>query len=174
MIYQLNDDIPQIEQATFIAPSADIIGKVILKKNVSIWFNTVVRADFAKIIIGENSNIQDGCVLHVDVDKPMIIGNNVTVGHKVMLHDCTIGDGSLIGMNAVILSGAKIGKHCLIGANALVTENMEIPDGHIALGSPVKTIKPINEATQAQISSAAKHYVDNGVNFTSGLKPLGL
>jgi len=172
MIYQLNNDIPQVEQAAFIAPSADIIGKVILKKNVTIWFNTVIRADFDKIIIGENTNIQDGCVLHVDSGKPMFIGNNVTVGHKVMLHDCTIGDGSLIGMNAVILGGAKIGKHCLIGANALVTENMEIPDGHVALGSPVKIIKPISEAAQAQIFSAAKHYVDNGVNFTSGLKPL--
>lgn len=173
MIYQLNNDIPQVDQAGFIAPSADVIGKVILKKNASIWFNTVVRADFDEIIIGENSNIQDGCVLHVDTGRPMYIGNNITVGHKVTLHDCTIGDGSLIGMNAVILSGAKIGKNCLIGANALVTENMEIPDGHIALGSPVKTIKPINEVTQAKIFSAAQHYVDNCVNFTSGLKPVG-
>jgi len=172
MIYQLNNDIPEIDQASFIAPSADIIGKVILKKNASIWFNTVVRADFAEIIIDENTNIQDGCVLHVDIDKPMYIGKNVTVGHKVMLHDCTIGDGSLIGMNAVVLSGAKIGKNCIVGANALVTENMEIPDGHIALGSPVKVIKPLDEATQAKLSVAAEHYVDNGMNFTAGLKAI--
>lgn len=172
MIYQLNNDIPQVDQAAFIAPSADVIGKVILKKNASIWFNCVVRADFDEIIIGENTNIQDGSVLHVDTGKPMVIGNNVTVGHKVMLHDCTIGDGSLIGMNAVILGGAKIGKNCLIGANALVTENMEIPDGHMALGSPVKMIKPISEDIQAKIFSSAQIYVDNGVNFTSGLKPI--
>lgn len=172
MIYQLNNDIPQVDQAAFIAPSADVIGRVILKKNASIWFNTVLRADHDEIIIGKNTNIQDGSVLHVDAGKPLHIGNNVTVGHKVMLHDCTIGDGSLIGMNAVVLSGAKIGKNCLIGANALVTENMVIPDGHIALGSPVKTIKPINEAMQVKLFSAAQHYVDNGVNFTSGLKPI--
>ena len=172
MIYQLNNDIPEIDQASFIAPSADVIGKVILKKNASIWFNTVVRADFAEIVIDENTNIQDGCVLHVDVDKPMYIGKNVTVGHKVMLHDCTIGDGSLIGMNAVILGGAKIGKNCIVGANALVTDNMEIPDGHMALGSPVKVIKSLDETTQAKISAAAEHYVNNGVNFTVGLKPL--
>jgi carbonic anhydrase/acetyltransferase-like protein (isoleucine patch superfamily) len=173
MIYQLNDDIPQVDQAAFIAPSADIIGKVILKKNVSIWFNCVLRADYDEIVIGENTNIQDGCVLHVDADKPMFIGENVTVGHKVMLHDCIIGDGSLIGMNAVILGGAKIGKNCLIGANSLVTENMVIPDGHMALGSPVKVIKPISEDIQTKISSAAQLYVDNGKNFTSGLKAIG-
>ena len=159
MIYQLNDDIPQVDQAAFIAPSADIIGKVILKKNVSIWFNCVLRADYDEIVIDENTNIQDGCVLHVDAGKPMFIGKNVTVGHKVMLHDCTIGDGSLIGMNAVILGGAKIGKNCLIGANSLVTENMVIPDGHMALGSPVKVMKPISEDIQT--------------NFTSGLKAIG-
>lgn len=172
MIYQLHNDIPDIAQASFIAPSADVIGKVTLKQNTSVWFNTVIRADFAEITIDENTNIQDGCVLHVDEDKPMYIGKNVTVGHKVMLHDCTIGDGSLIGMNAVVLGGAKIGKNCIIGANALVTEKMEIPDGHMALGSPVKVIKPLDAATQAKLSAAAQHYVHNSMSFTAGLKPL--
>jgi carbonic anhydrase/acetyltransferase-like protein (isoleucine patch superfamily) len=173
MIYQLNNDIPKVDEAAFIAPSADIIGKVTLKKNVTIWFNVVIRADCDVIVIDENTNIQDGSVLHVDEGKPMYIGKNVTVGHKVMLHDCIIGDGSLIGINAVVLSGAKIGKNCLVGANALVTENMEIPDGHMAIGSPVKIIKPLDEASQMKLLSAAQHYVDNGTDFTANLKPIG-
>ena len=118
MKYKINDKSPQVADSCFVAPSADLIGDVLMQDNASIWFNCVLRADNATISIGENSNIQDGSILHVDPDFPIAIAANVTVGHKVMLHGCSIGEGSLIGMNAVVLNGAKIGQNCIIGANA--------------------------------------------------------
>ncbi|MEM7359572.1 MAG: gamma carbonic anhydrase family protein [Pseudomonadota bacterium] len=172
MKYQLDDKQPQIDDSCFVAPSADLIGAVIMHKNASVWFNCVLRADNEPITVGENSNVQDGSVLHVDPGFPIEIGPNVTVGHKVMLHGCTIGENTLIGMNATVLNGAKIGKNCVIGANALVTENMEIPDGQMVLGSPGKVVKELDEKTIAMLRGGAQHYVDNGRRYRSGITVL--
>ncbi|GLX86917.1 gamma carbonic anhydrase family protein [Thalassotalea loyana] len=172
MIFQLANHIPTIAETCFIAPTASVIGRVTLKDNASVWFNVVIRADCDDVVIGENSNIQDGSILHVDENFPLEIGKNVTVGHKVMLHGCTIGENSLIGMNAVVLNGAKIGKNCLIGANALVTEGMEIPDGHMVLGSPAKIVKPLDEKTKGLLQLSASHYVKNAEHFAQHLKPI--
>lgn len=159
MIYALGDYAPEIGEHCFVAPDAAVIGQVVTGCDVSIWFNVVVRGDNATISIGDASNVQDGAVLHVDPGIPLTIGKRVTIGHKVMLHGCTIGDDSLIGMNAVILNNAVIGRNCLIGANALVTENMQIPDGSLVLGSPAKIVKTVSEEAMAMISSGVQSYV---------------
>ena len=173
MIYQLGELSPKISKSCFIAPNASVIGNVELDDNTSVWFNVVIRADLAKVKIGENSNIQDGCVLHVDEGFPITVARNVTIGHKVMLHGCSIGEGSLIGINAVILNGAKIGKNCLVGANALVTENMIIPDGSLVLGSPAKVIKQLDEKAKLMIAEGAAHYVHSNHKYTKELKQIG-
>ena len=134
------------------------------------WFNCVLRADNEPITIAENSNIQDGSILHVDDGFPINIAANVTVGHKVMLHGCTIGEGTLIGMNAVILNGVKIGKNCLIGADALLTEGMEIPDGSMVLGSPGKVVKQLDQKTQAMLKMGAAHYTQNSELYLDQLQ----
>lgn len=170
MIYSLGDRRLQARGDFFVADSADVIGSVILEKNVSIWFNAVVRGDSDLITIGENSNIQDGSVLHADVGVPLTIGRNVTVGHKVMLHGCTIGDGSLIGINAVILNGAKIGKHCIIGAGALIPEGKEIPDFSLVMGSPGKVVREVSEPQKMMLEMSAMHYVENFKRFKRDLK----
>ncbi|ASP49092.1 gamma carbonic anhydrase family protein [Cognaticolwellia beringensis] len=170
MIYRLADLVPSLNESNFIAPNATLIGDVTLGKQTSIWFNVVIRADVASINIGEHTNIQDGSILHVDAQYPMTIGNKVTVGHKVMLHGCTIGDNTLIGMNAVVLNGANIGKNCLIGANSLVTENMQVPDGHLVIGSPAKIIKPLDESTREMFTKSAMHYVENGERYLKELQ----
>ena len=172
MIYRLADLVPNLNESNFIAPNATLIGDVTLGKDTSVWFNVVIRADVASINIGESSNIQDGSVLHVDAQFPMSIGRNVTIGHKVMLHGCTIGENTLVGMNAVVLNGANIGKNCLIGANSLVTENMQVPDGHLVLGSPAKIIKALDESTQEMFTQSAIHYVENGQRYLKDLVPV--
>ncbi len=169
MIYALGTHTPKIGEHCFVAPDASVIGQVVTGRDVSIWFNAVLRADNESIIIGDASNIQDGAVLHVDPGVPLKIGKNVTIGHKVMLHGCTIGDGSLIGMNAVILNNAVIGKNCLIGANALVTENMRIPDGSLVLGSPAKVIKPLGEAALTVMAGGVQSYVNKIDVYVNGL-----
>ncbi|GHA04627.1 gamma carbonic anhydrase family protein [Arenicella chitinivorans] len=169
MIFKLDDTQPEIADTCFVAPSASLIGAVKMAANASVWFNCVLRADNEPIVIGENSNVQDGSVLHVDPGYPIEIAANVTIGHKVMLHGCVIGEGTLIGMNAVVLNGARIGRNCLIGANALVTENMEIPDGSMVLGSPAKVVKTLDEKLQVRLAEGAKHYVDNGARYRTGL-----
>ncbi|MFT7431067.1 MAG: carbonic anhydrase/acetyltransferase-like protein (isoleucine patch superfamily) [Colwellia sp.] len=173
MIYQLGELSPRISKNCFIAPNATVIGNVDLSENVSIWFNVVIRADLAQVKVAKNSNIQDGSILHVDEGFPINIAENVTIGHKVMLHGCTIGEGSLIGINAVVLNGAKIGKNCLIGANALVTENMVIPDGSLVLGSPAKVIKQLDEKTQEMIAAGTAHYVKSNHQYRKELKQIG-
>lgn len=170
MNYKLGEHAPIIDDTCFVAPSADLIGQVTLKPNASVWFNCVLRADNEPIMVGENANIQDGSILHVDSGFPIVIGNDVTVGHKVMLHGCTIGEGTLIGMNAVVLNGANIGKQCLIGANTLVTENMEIPDGSMVLGSPAKIVKQLDEQTKTLLKMGAEHYVQNGLHYKAELE----
>ncbi|MGK0380366.1 MAG: carbonic anhydrase/acetyltransferase-like protein (isoleucine patch superfamily) [Flavobacteriales bacterium] len=170
MIYSLGDDHVQLAEGVYIAPGAHVIGKVVIQQNSSVWFNAVVRGDCDVITIGENSNVQDGSILHTDVGVPLTIGKGVTIGHKVMLHGCEIGDYSLIGINTVVLNGAKIGQYCVIGANSLITENMQIPDGSLVMGSPAKIIKTIPEQQQKMLEQSAQHYVDNAKRFTTQLK----
>jgi carbonic anhydrase/acetyltransferase-like protein (isoleucine patch superfamily) len=169
MIYNLGDSRVKNEGACFIAPDAAVIGNVHLKHNASVWFGVVIRGDNDLISIGENSNIQDLSVLHTDPGCPLTIGTNCTIGHKVMLHGCTIGDNSLIGINAVILNGAVIGKNCLIGAGALVTEGKVIPDGSLVLGSPCKVARQLNSEQIKNLSLSAEGYVANGRRFSNEL-----
>ena len=172
MLYRLGDNEVEIAgEDYFVAPSADVIGNVRLENNASVWFNAVIRGDNDPIVIGENSNVQDCSVLHTDVGYPLTIGKNVTIGHKVMLHGCTIGDNSLIGINAVVLNGAKIGKNCLIGANSLVTEGKEIPDGSLVMGSPAKVLKTLTEEQQASLLKSAEVYVEKFKQFKNELSP---
>ena len=171
MLYNIDEQKPQLIGSPFIAPNATLIGEVTVEDTASVWFNVVIRADKDLIHIGKESNIQDGSVLHVDPGFPLKVGRQVTVGHKVILHGCTIGDGSLIGMNAVILNGAKIGKGCLIGANALVTENMEVPDGSMVLGSPGKVVRSLDDATRQSLLESARGYIENGQRYKVGLQP---
>lgn len=169
MLYQLESKQVQLPEDYFIAASAVVIGNVALGKDVSIWFNAVIRGDSELIVIGEACNIQDGAVLHTDPGYPMTLGKGVTVGHQAMLHGCNVGDYSLIGINAVVLNGAKIGSHCIIGANALVTEHMEIPDGSLVMGSPAKIKRNLNLEQQQALELQARHYVQNGHRFKQGL-----
>ena len=170
MIYQLGADKVMLGENTYIAPGAHVIGKVILHDNSSIWFNAVLRGDCDPIVIGEGSNVQDGAILHTDYGFPMHIGKGVTIGHKVMLHGCEVGDYSLIGINAVVLNGAKIGHHCVIGANALVTEGMEIPDYSVVMGSPAKVVKSIKPEQAEMLETSAVHYQNNAKRFKRDLK----
>lgn len=157
----------------FVAPNATVIGNVVLENNASIWFNAVVRGDNDLITIGEDSNIQDGSVLHTDPGVKLTIGKGVTVGHLVMLHGCTIGDYSLIGINAVVLNGAKIGRYCIIGANSFIPERAEIPDGSIVMGSPGKVVKQIQDFHKNILEASAAHYVENARRYREQLKPQG-
>ena len=170
MIYRLDDRRVVRHGTTFIAPSATVIGSVVLHDGASVWFNAVVRGDNDPIVIGPESNIQDGSVLHTDEGVPLTIGRGVTVGHKVMLHGCTIGDYSLIGINAVVLNRAKIGSFCIVGANALVPEGKEIPPNVIAMGAPAKVIRPIRDADRQRIQEGIDFYVDNQRRFAGRMK----
>ena len=172
MLYRLGHLIPKTGARLFVAPGAAVIGNVILEEDVSIWFNVVVRGDNDVIRIGQGSNVQECSVLHVDEGFPMDIGQRVTVGHKAMLHGCTIGDDSLIGMNAVVLNGAVIGKQCLIGANALVTEGMQVPDGSLVLGSPGKVVKTLDEAAFVTMAAGARNYIDKISVYSESLEAL--
>lgn len=169
MKYTLENKKVVAGENVFIAPGSHIIGDVELKDNASVWFNAVIRGDCDKITVGEDSNIQDGSVLHADEGVPLTIGKGVTVGHKVMLHGCDIGDYSLVGINAVILNGAKIGKYCVIGANSLITEGMEIPDGSVVMGSPGKVVKQISDQNKAMLEGSARHYVKNAKRYLADL-----
>ncbi|WP_308368140.1 MULTISPECIES: gamma carbonic anhydrase family protein [unclassified Microbulbifer] len=173
MLYKLGEKQPQLEgEGHYIAPGARVIGDVQLLGHSSVWFNAVVRGDCDRITIGEYSNIQDGAVLHTDPGIPLTIGKGVTVGHKVMLHGCGIGDYSLIGINAVVLNGARIGKCCIVGANALVTEGTEIPDYSLVLGTPGKVVKTLDESTFELLKASSDHYAANGRYFSEQLTPV--
>ena len=169
VLYQLDENRVQLPEQYFIAESAVVIGNVALGKNVSIWFNAVIRGDEEMIVIGEDCNIQDGAVLHTDPGYPMRLGKGVTIGHKAVIHGCNVGDYSLVGINAVVLNGAKIGDHCIIGANSLITENMEIPDGSLVMGSPAKIKRNLTFQEQQELELQAQHYVQNGHRFKQGL-----
>jgi carbonic anhydrase/acetyltransferase-like protein (isoleucine patch superfamily) len=171
MIYQLEDRRVSLRGGGhYIAPNASVIGSVTLEENVTIWFNVVIRADCDSIRIGAGTNIQDGSVVHVDPGFPVNIGRNVTVGHKAMIHGCTIGDGSLIGINSVVLDGAKIGKGCLVGANALVPANMEVPDGAMVIGSPARVKRILSAEEQLLLQHNADHYIANGRTYSTHLQ----
>lgn len=169
-VYALGDATPDLHPDTWIAPDANMIGKVVLEAGASIWFGSTLRGDNEEIRIGAGSNVQENCVMHTDMGFPLSVGTNCTIGHKVMLHGCTIGDNSLIGMGATILNGAKIGKNCLIGAGALITEGKVIPDGSLVMGAPGKVVRDLNEAAIKGLTGAALHYQDNMRRFRDQLK----
>lgn len=171
-IYALGDIRPQFGPGSWIADNATVIGAVRAGRDVSIWYNAVIRGDNDPITIGDGSNIQDGSVLHTDTGVPLHIGNNVTVGHMAMLHGCTVGDGSLIGINAILLNKAVIGRNCIIGANALIPEGKVIPDGSLVVGSPGRVIRQLSEAEFEHLKWNAGHYVDNARRYESELQPL--
>ena len=171
MIYQLGERRVRAEGEHFVAESATVIGNVLLQANASVWFNAVIRGDNELVTIGENSNVQDGSVLHTDPGSPLLIGSHVTIGHKAMLHGCTVGDNSLIGINAVVLNGVKIGRNYLIGANALVTEGKEIPDNSMVLGSPGRVVRELTPQEIEGLRESALHYVENARRFKRDLTP---
>jgi carbonic anhydrase/acetyltransferase-like protein (isoleucine patch superfamily) len=170
-VYNLGDVTPRLPSPDeyWIAPTAVVLGNVVLERNASVWFGAVLRGDNDPIVVGENSNVQDGSVLHTDYGSPLLIGRNVTIGHLVMLHGCTIGDGSLIGIGSIVLNGAKIGRNCLIGANCLITEGKEIPDNSVVMGAPGKIVKVVSEPQAQLLEASAHHYVQNWKRYASEL-----
>lgn len=172
-VYELDGISPEIAASAWVADSAQVMGTVNIGDDASIWFGTVVRGDTSSITIGEGSNVQDASVLHADLGMPLVIGRHVTVGHQVMLHGCTIGDESLIGIGAIVLNGAKIGKNCLVGAGALVTEGKEFPDGSMIIGSPARVVKQLTPEQIQGLRQSAQHYIDNAHRFKAGLRKLG-
>lgn len=168
-IWVLDGVAPVVPDDSWVAPGAQVIGRVILMAGASVWFNAVLRGDNEPILIGEGSNIQDGCVLHTDPGCPLTVGRNCTVGHRAILHGCTIGDGVLVGMGATVMNGAKIGRGALIGAGAVVTEGKEIPEGALVLGAPGKVVRTLSEEEQARLLDSAARYRDNWRRFRAGL-----
>jgi carbonic anhydrase/acetyltransferase-like protein (isoleucine patch superfamily) len=171
-LYALADVAPQIDETAWIAPDANVIGNVVLAAKSSVWFGCTLRGDGELIHVGKGSNVQENCVFHTDPGCPLTIGENCTIGHKVMLHGCTIGENSLIGMGATVLNGAKIGKNCLIGAGALITENKVIPDGSLVMGAPGKVVRELDAAAIESLTLSAQHYQQNAARFASDLKAL--
>ena len=172
-IYQLDDIAPAIAPTAWVADSAQVIGNVELGEGASVWFGAVLRGDNERLTVGPGSNIQDGAMVHSDRGFPVTLGANVTVGHLVTLHGCTVGDGSLIGIQAVVLNGAKIGRNCLVGAGSLVTEGKEFPDGSMIMGTPAKVVRQLAPEQIAAMQRGAPHYVANAQRFRTGLKKLG-
>jgi carbonic anhydrase/acetyltransferase-like protein (isoleucine patch superfamily) len=172
-VYQLDRHTPNIADSAWVADSAQVIGQVALSDDVSVWFGAVVRGDNEQLTLGPGSNVQDGAVLHADPGFPLTLAAFVTVGHQAMLHGCTVGEGSLIGIQAVVLNGAKIGRHCLVGAGALVTEGKEFPDGSLIVGAPAKVVRPLRPEEIEGLRRSAVRYVDNARRYRSGLKKLG-
>lgn len=170
MIYALDDAIPQVDPTAWVAPDANLIGKVVLEAEASVWFGSTLRGDNEEIRIGRGSNVQESCVLHTDMGYPLVIGPDCTIGHRAMLHGCIIGEGTLIGMGATILNGARIGKGCLIGACALVTEGKEIPDGSLVMGAPGKVVRLLDDAARARLLLSASGYRANARRFARGLR----
>lgn len=164
-IYALGDHKPDLHADTWVAPDANLIGKVVLEAGASVWFGCTIRADHEEIRVGAGSNVQENCVMHVDAGFPLTIGAGCTIGHKVMLHGCTIGENSLIGMGATVLNGAQIGKNCLIGAGALITEGKVIPDGSLVMGVPGRVVRALDVAATDSLRASALHYQDNMRRF---------
>ena len=173
MIYELDGIVPEIGEGAWVAPDANLIGRVVLEAGANVWFGATLRGDNEEIRVGRGTNIQENTVCHTDMGFPLLIGADCTIGHKAMLHGCVIGDGSLIGMGATILNGAKIGKGCLIGAGALVTEGKEIPDGSLVMGAPGKVVRTLDQAALERLLASAAHYRENAARFRRGMKPAG-
>lgn len=171
-IYQLGDEVPDVHPSAWVADSAQVIGRITLAEGASVWYGAVLRGDNERITVGRHSNVQDGSVLHTDHGSPLVIGENVTIGHQVMLHGCQIGDGSLVGIQSVILNGAKIGKNCIVGAGALVTEGKEFPDGVLIVGSPAKVVRALSPEQIARLEASATHYVAQQQRHATQLKRL--
>lgn len=171
-LYVLDGIAPKIAEDTWVAPDANLIGRIVVESAASVWFCATLRGDNEVITVGEGSNIQENCVLHTDIGYPLTIGKGCTIGHKVMLHGCTIGDNSLIGMGATVLNGAKIGNNCLIGAGALITEGKEIPDGSLVMGVPGKVVRALDEEAIEGLRKSATGYQANMRRFRDGMTAL--
>jgi carbonic anhydrase/acetyltransferase-like protein (isoleucine patch superfamily) len=171
-IYELDGKSPQVAGSAWVADSAQVMGNVSLDEDTSVWFGAVLRGDTETITVGKGSNIQDGSVLHADYGFPLSLGERVTVGHQVMLHGCTIGDETLIGIGATVLNGAKIGKNCLVGARALITEGKEFPDGSMIFGSPAKVVRSLTPEQIDGLRRSAEHYIENAQRYRRGLKKI--
>ncbi len=172
-IYELDGKSPRLDAGAWVADSAHVIGAVELGENASVWFGAVIRGDNETIRIGAGTNVQDLSVLHSDSGKPLTIGDNVTLGHQVTVHGCTIGDNTLIGIGAVVLNGAKIGRNCIVGAGSVVTENKEFPDNSLIIGSPAKVLRTLDSEAERVIAKSAANYVGNGQRYARGLKKIG-
>ena len=172
MIYELDGIAPEIPNDAWVAPDANLIGRVVLEPGSNVWFGATLRGDNEEIRLGRGSNVQENVVCHTDMGYPLVIGADCTIGHKAMLHGCTIGDGSLIGMAATVLNGARIGRGCLIGAGALITEGKEIPDGSLVMGAPGKVVRLLDAAAQEGLLASAAHYRENAARFRRGLTPV--
>jgi carbonic anhydrase/acetyltransferase-like protein (isoleucine patch superfamily) len=172
-IYQLGEHAPEIDASAYVADTATLIGKVTVEANASVWYGVTIRGDNERITIGTESNVQEGAVMHTDMGFPLVLGKGVTVGHMAMLHGCTVGDGALIGIGAVVLNGARIGKGCLVGAGALVTEGKEFPDNSLILGSPAKAVRTLTEEDLLRLQGNAASYVERGRRFKAELKKIG-
>jgi carbonic anhydrase/acetyltransferase-like protein (isoleucine patch superfamily) len=172
MIYALDGLHPKIDPDSWVAPDANVIGRVVIAAGASIWFGATLRGDNEEIWVGAGSNVQENCVLHTDMGYPLTIGANCTIGHKAMLHGCTIGEGSLVGMGATLLNGCRIGRGCLIGAGALITEGKDIPDGSLVMGAPGKVTRVLDAEAQARLLKSAEGYQANMRRFRSGLRAL--
>jgi carbonic anhydrase/acetyltransferase-like protein (isoleucine patch superfamily) len=169
-LYALDELVPLMGEGAWVAPSADLIGEVRLGSRASVWFGAVIRADNTPILIGEESNVQDGAIGHSDPGAPLTIGARVTVGHQTILHGCSVGDGALIGMGARVLNGAVIGDHCLVGAGALVTEGKSFEPGMLIVGSPARALRPLTEAELAMLQLSAIHYAEKAAHYAAALK----
>ncbi len=172
MIYQLADIVPTIAESAWVAPNATVIGNVLMEEESSVWFNVVIRGDHDLMTIGARSNIQDGTVIHTDSGIPMTVGEGVTVGHQAMIHGCTIGDNSLIGIQAVVMNRVKIGKNCIIGAGSLIPEGKEIPDNSLVMGTPGKVVRQLTDAEILMLKGSADHYVRNARRYREQLSKI--
>ncbi len=172
-LYELDGVAPQLGAGAWVADSAQVIGKVTLGENASIWFGAVLRGDNETLSIGRNSNVQDLSALHSDMGCPLMLGENVTVGHQVMLHGCTVGDNSLIGIGAVILNNARIGRNSIVGAGSVVTEGKEFPDNSLIVGAPARVVRTLDDAAALRLTQNAEHYVENASRFAKGLRKIG-
>lgn len=172
-IYELDGIVPRMADSAWVADSAQVMGNVVLAEDSSVWFGATLRGDTETITVGRGSNVQDGSVMHADIGYPLTVGDNVTIGHMVMLHGCTIGDESLIGIGATVLNGATIGKNCLVGAGSLVTEGKTFPDGSMIMGTPAKVVKTLTPEQIEGLRRSAQHYVENAQRYRTGLKKIG-
>lgn len=173
-LYALDGHAPQTpdDGDFWIAPDANVIGKVVLESATSVWFGCTLRGDNETITIGEGTNVQENCVMHTDMGYPLTIGPGCTIGHKAMLHGCVLGENVLIGMGATVLNGARIGNNCLVGAGALITEGKEIPDGSLVMGAPGKVVRQLDDGAIERLKASARHYQDNMRRFRAGLTPV--